>query len=127
TKTQRAADATTQMRGDAVEPFERRSALRLGAEHAHEDLCVSQIARNLDARHGDQAKDARILDVVGEKGGDLLTHRSGDAIGAMMVRRHGSPGSKEATGRAPEVPGQSRARYQLCGADSSVRATSSVR
>jgi hypothetical protein len=88
---ERAADAATQVCGDAIEAVERRGALRLGAEHADEDLGVAEVAGDLDPRDGDEADDARILDVVGEKGRDLLAHRCGDAVGSMMVRRHGSP------------------------------------
>ena len=53
---QRAADAAAQMRRDAVEPLERRGALRLGAEHADEDLRVAKVARDLHRRDGDEAR-----------------------------------------------------------------------
>src|SRR5919112_3443149 len=41
---QRATDATAQVRGHTLEALERGDTLRLGAEHAHEDLRVAEIA-----------------------------------------------------------------------------------
>ena len=82
-------------------------------------------------RDGHEPDDARVLDVVGEEGRDLLADRLGDAVGAMMIRRHVRPVRGELrAGRRPDAdrrPPRAAGRRQLCGADSSVRATSSVR
>src|SRR5258708_14907854 len=115
-KSERTSHASAKMRRHAGEAVECRRALRLRANDAHEDLRVLQIASHLDAGHRDQAVDARILDVVGEEEGDLLAHRRGDAIGAMMVWRHGSNlGKRTGAGRtSPNVgPRITRRRRQL--------------
>jgi hypothetical protein len=72
--------------GDRVKSFERGRALRLGPEHADENLGVTEVAGHFDRRDRDEAKNARILDVAREERCDLFSHRSGDAVGAMMIR-----------------------------------------
>src|SRR5258706_10683242 len=116
TEPERSSHASTKVRRHTGEAVERGGALGLRAEHTHEDLGVVQIASHLDTGHRDQAVDARILDVVGEEESDLLAHRRGDAIGAMMVWRHGSNlGKRTGAGRtSPNVgPRITRRRRQL--------------
>ena len=104
----------------------------VGAEHADEDLGVPEVAGDLDRRDRHEPHDAGILDVVGEEGGDLLAHRRGDAIGAVVFSRHdGNRCGRKACGE-PVIRQDHRLpartiRRQPWGADSSVRATSSVR
>src|SRR4029079_8809735 len=111
--------------------FERSGALRVGTQHADEHFRVTEVARDFHGRDRHESENARILDVVGEEGGNLLPHRGSDTIGAMMIRRHGNDrcGKFGAEGTGPERTGHPGAtsRRQLWGADSSVRAISSVR
>src|SRR5205823_2187009 len=90
-------------------------------------LILRRSGRVRGGGHGDQPEGGRIIDVVGEKGGNHRAHRSGDGNGARVVGGHGSPGSEEATSRARGVPGRARAaissaaptrasaRLPLCG------------
>ena len=53
---QRTADTAAQVSGDACQPLEGRGALRIGAEHADEDLGVAKVARDLDRRDGHESR-----------------------------------------------------------------------
>ena len=50
-------------------------------------LRVTEIGRDLGARHGDEADDPRILCRFGEEGRDFDADRFGDAVRAAMVLR----------------------------------------
>ena len=72
-----------------MQPLKRGGGVGVGAEHAAEHLGVAQVTGDVDSRDGHEAKDTWILDVAGQEGGNLLAHRGCNAVGAMVVRRHG--------------------------------------
>src|SRR3954471_9909099 len=86
-----AADARAEMCGEALEPFEGGFLLGVRAEHAHVDLSLSEVARDLDARDSHERDDARILGPFVEEGGDFYTNRFGDPICPARVFRHAPP------------------------------------
>src|ERR1700737_4379709 len=85
-----ATNPSSKMAGNSSQPLKCGRTLRIGAEHADEDLRVAKVARDLDGRDRHKPENARVFDVVGEEGGNLLSHRGSDAVGAMMIRRHES-------------------------------------
>src|SRR5687768_13827181 len=71
-QTQGAAQARAQVSRRALESFQRRFLLDVGAQHADKDLRVAEILRDVDAGDRHEPDDARILGAIGEEGRDLL-------------------------------------------------------
>src|SRR5881394_3295222 len=88
TESQRAANASAQMSGEAGESVACRGALRLGSVDADEYRCDAQIARHVDASDGDETHDPRILDVLTQKRRHFDANRLGDAVRSSVVAGH---------------------------------------
>src|SRR5687768_4587676 len=84
-KLQRAADARAQVRRGAVQSLERRFLLAFSAHHAHKDLRMSKVIRELDPCHGDESDDPWVLCRRGEERRYLFADRLPYAIRATVV------------------------------------------
>src|SRR5678815_5927155 len=76
------------MTRDASQSVQRRGALRITSEDAHEHLRVTKAARDIHAGNGDEADDAGILDAFSKEGRHFFSDRFGDAVGATGIVRH---------------------------------------
>ena len=87
----RARYARAQMRGNAVEPIERRLLLGITTENTHVDARVPQIGADFGSRDGHESDDARILCRFCEECRNLDADRFGDAVRSTRVTQKRPP------------------------------------